>query len=168
MDFYQSLACNIPIIYLTAYKDEETITKAIETNPYGYLVKPYHNQELYAVIKLVYFKVHKKNTSCKKNILNKKLYHLDTEYVFNLKSNELLYRNIKVHLTHKEKHLLQLLIKYNGKAVSFETIEEVIWENEPTSNNCIRTLIYRLRGKIHHKLIEKVFGYGIRIATSDT
>jgi DNA-binding response OmpR family regulator len=52
----------------------------------------------------------------------------------------------------------------DGQALRFTTIEEVIWENEPTSNNAIRTLIYRLRGKINHKLIEKVFGYGIRLS----
>lgn len=34
-------ALNIPIIYLTAYADGSLIQRAKQTNPYGYLLKPY-------------------------------------------------------------------------------------------------------------------------------
>lgn len=165
IELYQSWDTSIPIIYLTAYKDEKTIDKAIKTNPHGYLVKPYHNEELYAVIKLVYFRVYHQDTVSEKNPLAKDLYFLDEEYTFDLGCNQLLYNTMNVHLTVKESQLLRLLIEYDGEALSFETIEEVIWENEPTSNSAIRTLVYRLRGKINHNLIEKIFGYGIRIVT---
>ena len=163
IDFYESLESSIPVIYLTAYKDEKNINKAIDTNPYGYIVKPYQNEELYAIIKLVYFKVNHHNTSPQKKLLNQKLYHLDAEYAFDLVSKELFYNKEDIHLTAKESKLLSLLIKYDGEPLSFESIEEVIWANEPTSNNAIRTLIYRLRGKVNANLIEKVFGYGIRL-----
>ena len=168
IDFYQSLNCNIPVIYLTAYKDEKTINKAIETNPYGYIVKPYQNEELYAIIKLVYFKVYENKTTSATQFLSEALYHLDEAYAFDLKTKQLLYNKMNIHLTAREKQLLALLIDYDGEALSFETIEAVIWENEPTSNNTIRTLVYRLRGKINPNLIEKVFGYGIRFGRSST
>ena len=41
---------DIPVVFLTAYADKETISKAKEAFPYGYMVKPYVERELQAVI----------------------------------------------------------------------------------------------------------------------
>jgi PAS domain S-box-containing protein len=43
---------DIPIIYLTAYADEETILRARGTAPFGYLVKPFNERELRAAIEI--------------------------------------------------------------------------------------------------------------------
>lgn len=43
---------NIPIIYLTAYADPNTLKQAKTTSPYGYLVKPYKLKDLSAVIEI--------------------------------------------------------------------------------------------------------------------
>jgi DNA-binding NtrC family response regulator len=37
---------DIPIIYLTAHADTETVTRAVHTRPYNYLVKPYTDEQL--------------------------------------------------------------------------------------------------------------------------
>ncbi|MCF7858368.1 MAG: PAS domain S-box protein [Candidatus Cloacimonetes bacterium] len=47
---------DIPVIYLTAYSDKEIIEKAKETNPFGYLIKPFRERELIATIKMTFFK----------------------------------------------------------------------------------------------------------------
>lgn len=41
---------NIPIIFLTAYSDEETFKKAIEAAPYGYLGKPFRPDDMRTTI----------------------------------------------------------------------------------------------------------------------
>ena len=43
---------NIPLIFLTAYSDDNTISKAKLSQPYGYLVKPYNINELQTAIEL--------------------------------------------------------------------------------------------------------------------
>jgi signal transduction histidine kinase len=43
----------IPIIYLTAYSDEDTLLRARDTTPYGYLLKPFTERELHAMIQMV-------------------------------------------------------------------------------------------------------------------
>jgi DNA-binding response OmpR family regulator len=43
---------DIPVIYLTAYSDRATLDRAKNTNPYGYILKPFHERELQVAIEL--------------------------------------------------------------------------------------------------------------------
>jgi len=43
---------NIPIIFLTAFSDPETVSRAAKTAPYGYITKPYNAQALRASIEI--------------------------------------------------------------------------------------------------------------------
>jgi signal transduction histidine kinase len=42
----------IPIIYITAYSADETLARAAATNPHGYLLKPFSERELHAMIQV--------------------------------------------------------------------------------------------------------------------
>jgi PAS domain S-box-containing protein len=43
---------NLPIVYLTAHADDATLSRAIATNPYGYLVKPFQEREVHTTIEI--------------------------------------------------------------------------------------------------------------------
>ncbi|MBD2196541.1 MULTISPECIES: hybrid sensor histidine kinase/response regulator [Calothrix] len=43
---------HIPVIFLTAHADEATLTQAIATHPYGYIVKPFEEQDLIIAIQV--------------------------------------------------------------------------------------------------------------------
>ena len=43
---------DIPIIFLTSCMDKETISRAKETGPDGYLVKPFENRDLMVAVEL--------------------------------------------------------------------------------------------------------------------
>ncbi len=43
---------NIPVIYLTAYAGESTLERAKESQPYGYILKPFKERELRATIEI--------------------------------------------------------------------------------------------------------------------
>ena len=45
-----------PIIFLTAYSDENTINRAKETNAYGYLLKPFEEREVRSTIEMALYK----------------------------------------------------------------------------------------------------------------
>ncbi|NDJ76001.1 MAG: response regulator [Chloroflexi bacterium] len=37
---------DIPVVYLTAHSDEETVKRVIHSRPYGYVIKPFRGEEL--------------------------------------------------------------------------------------------------------------------------
>jgi putative two-component system response regulator len=51
-----ALQSDIPIIYLTAYTKPEYIERAKQTKPFGYLVKPFREHELYSNIEMALHK----------------------------------------------------------------------------------------------------------------
>lgn len=51
----------VPIIYLTAYADEKTLNRAMETSPYGYIVKPYKTEDLVTNIRIAWQKYNQIN-----------------------------------------------------------------------------------------------------------
>lgn len=57
---------NIPVIYLTAYADENTLERAKETEASGYLIKPFKERELYTSIEIALSK-HRMERQIKEN-----------------------------------------------------------------------------------------------------
>jgi CheY-like chemotaxis protein len=47
---------DVPIIFLTCLNDPDVLARAIDTNPYGYLVKPYDNAALRSSIEITLIK----------------------------------------------------------------------------------------------------------------
>ena len=47
---------NIPVIYLTAHTEESTVQKAKLTDPYGYIIKPYEQNDLKNAIDIAIYK----------------------------------------------------------------------------------------------------------------
>lgn len=47
---------NLPVIYITAYADEDTLQRAKVTEPYGYIVKPFRERELQITIDMALHK----------------------------------------------------------------------------------------------------------------
>ncbi len=49
-------SADIPVIYLTAYADEDTLQRARITEPYGYIIKPFRERELHITIDMALYK----------------------------------------------------------------------------------------------------------------
>ena len=43
---------NIPVVYLTSHADDDTLARAKRTGPSGYLLKPFYDAELRAVVEM--------------------------------------------------------------------------------------------------------------------
>ena len=58
---------DLPIIYLTAHADEETLARAKVTAPYGYIIKPFVESELHTTIEIALYK-YQQEQQLKKNV----------------------------------------------------------------------------------------------------
>ncbi|MCO4805482.1 MAG: response regulator [Flavobacteriales bacterium] len=47
---------DIPVIFLTAYTDRDTVDKAKETEPYGYIIKPFKEIDIQTAIEIALYK----------------------------------------------------------------------------------------------------------------
>ncbi|MDZ7793556.1 MAG: response regulator [Spirochaetia bacterium] len=45
-----------PVIYITAYSDETTLARAKVTEPFGYILKPFQEREIYSTIEMALYK----------------------------------------------------------------------------------------------------------------
>ncbi len=61
----------LPVIFITAYADDNTLGKAKIIEPYGYIIKPFKEKELQTTIELAIYK-HEKDEEVKKE---RDLYH---------------------------------------------------------------------------------------------
>ncbi|MDQ7043741.1 MAG: response regulator [Sulfurimonas sp.] len=171
----------IPFIYLTSYSDENIISQAKETEPYGYILKPFEPNALHASIQMALFKFSQENrhqehinsSKLDKDNIEKLLlakcspeksiitfaggYHLDIVH------SETYYQGEKIKLTRKENAFIRLLIAKLGSVVSFEQAMSYVWEEEGASQNSVRTLVWRLRNKLKTDIIQNSSGLGYSI-----
>lgn len=47
---------DLPVVYITAYTDDETLRRVKRTQPFGYLIKPFKDREVYAAIEMACYK----------------------------------------------------------------------------------------------------------------
>lgn len=148
-----------PIIYLTAFSDDVTIIEAAGTSPMGYMLKPFNRDELKSNILLAMYKMRQANEETAPQNAKK----LGFGFYFEEKEKILYFKNMIIKLSHKEKEFLGILVGAQGQVVSFEALEHLIWPEGPVSESTLRTLIYRLRTKLEHKLIETIPSIGCKL-----
>lgn len=150
---------HIPIIFLTAYSDENTINEAIKTNPIGYITKPFKREDIKSNILLAKYKIKRLYQS--RIPLN--CQELGFGFYFEENEKLLFYDNMPIKLSSKEQELLSILVAARGQIVPFRTLENFIWPESPVSDSTLRTLLYRLRSKLEYKLIITIPSIGCRL-----
>lgn len=171
----------VPIIFLTANSELSTIQKASEAFAYGYIIKPYKKDALRASIEIALKKAENDKSTSKKlcavENVNKSLLHqlnLDSEkkyrtiqlkygYLYDKEKNILYYGDEPVKLTSKELKIIAQLCSSPGNLVSQEQLEHAIWDDEPAGYAAFRSVLFRLRNKIHKDLITNQNNTGYKI-----
>ena len=162
---------SIPVVYVTAHSDENTLKRAQVTRPYGYIVKPVDENQLHSTIQIALFKSQKELGHTTTTYIKDNQVFLGTRYVYSLTDKQL-YRNDEavlnaVDLTKKERHLLDLLIDQMNTTVSYDMLEKIIWSEKPVTTATLRSLVRRVRDKLDEELIENVTSLGYRIMVNE-
>jgi len=169
---------NIPFIYLTSYSDDDIISQAKLTEPYGYIVKPFDPGSLHATIQMALFKFNQEkerkedvnNLKIDKVNLEKLLYSKRSSdkpivpfaenYHLDISVCETFYMGHKIKLTKKENAFLRLLVAQLGLVVTFEQAMNYVWDENGATENSVRTLVWRLRNKLETDIIKNASGIG--------
>lgn len=144
-----------PVIFITAYSDQEILRRVAKVDFVGYLLKPYRIDELETLISL----------AISKYDLIECLNACVTvgDYVFYKKENILYKDKAPVILTKKESLFMMLLFNNINMIISYEVIDETVWHDTFVADNARRTFIYRFKTKLPnlHVKIEKGIGVGV-------
>jgi DNA-binding response OmpR family regulator len=143
------------IIYITAFTDDESIERAVATEPVAYLAKPFNRRELAAALQLGMNRV-----QARKLMHDKTMIHLDDEFSVDMQTRQLFHEDAPVKLTRQEAKLLELLIEASPRVVDIYTVENTIWPTKTPNDNTRRGLVSRLRTKLKQRFIETYAGQG--------
>ena len=142
-EYYQTL----PVIIISASVELDVIKQAYDFGCNDFLKKPFFIDEL--EIKIEKF--------C--NIQNNKIY-FDENCYFDFKSSIIQMNDKEVRLTKKEKLLINLFLTKRNQVISYESIENYVWEGSFVSSESIRSLIRRVRRILNKEFIQTVIETG--------
>ncbi len=136
-DYYEE----IPVIIISATVELDVIKKSYDFGCNDYLKKPFFIDEL--LIKVEKF--------CK---VTDKNIRFDNNSFFNFKESFISIKNSKKILTKKECLLINLFLINKEELITYENIQNYVWEGKYASLDAIRTLIKRVRNKLEKPYIK--------------
>ena len=145
---------DLPVIFLTAVDDEDSVVNGLELGADDYITKPFSTRKLIARINQV------TNKNSKKNIITVSGVTLD------LDKSAVFENGKQLELTALEYKLLSLLMQNAGKVVTRELIFEKIWDvsGNFVNDNTLTVYIKRIRKKLDADIIKTVKGMGYQVA----
>jgi len=142
-EILQSTIKNVKTIFLTSYDDMSHIKQAFTLGCEDYMKKPFNLEELLLRIKKV-----------------KKSLNMDSDmslgpYEFDLENFKVYYKNKYIKITKQEAELLKIFLLNLDKVVTFDYLNEKIWDMEVTTNT-ITVAVLRLKKKLELKNLENI------------
>lgn len=124
------------IIITTAFNDEEYLLEAVELGLERYLIKPLTRRNLLPALEKAVKELEQK-------------FYISSDFYFDFETSLFYYKGIILELTKKELNFLILLIKNRSRIITYNEIEEIIWESKEMSIKSLRSTIGLLRKKFH-------------------
>lgn len=144
---------DVPVIIISASVELDIIKEAYDFGCNDYLKKPFFIDELEIKI----------DKLC--NISNDIIY-FDAHCYFDFKSSIISCNQQEQRLTKKERLLLNLFLSHKNRLVTFDNIQNYVWEGSIASLESIRSLIRRLRKLLPKEYIQTVVDTGYIFKTT--
>lgn len=137
----------VPVLIISATVELDIIKESYDFGCNDYLKKPFFIDELEIKIERL----------CK--ISDDKI-QFDAKSFFNYKDSLVVIDGSEQRLTKKERLLLNLFLTKQNQVVSYDSIENYVWEGAFVSLESIRSLVRRLRKVLDKEYIETVVDTG--------
>ncbi|ABV66386.1 response regulator transcription factor [Aliarcobacter butzleri] len=142
------------IIISTAFSEKEYLIDAIELNIEKYIIKPLTSRNLMPALTKAIEALEKQKDF--------KIF-LAEDFYFDNNTSLFYYKEKVIDFTKKELQFLKLLTLNKDRVVSYEEIEQNIWEDEYMSLNSLRTSIGFIRKKIPFNCIKNISNMGYKL-----
>jgi len=143
-----------PSIFLTSYKDKETLEKGFKNGCDDYLKKPVDLDELILRIKAL----------LKRNKKHFEIITLSKTLTFNPITKRAFKNNIDLNLPIKVSELLELFIENRGEIVTKEMIVDKLWSaSKDYSEGSIRVYINSIKKLLGKEYISNIKGIGYKV-----
>lgn len=142
------------IIISSAFSDKQYLLDAIELNLEKYIIKPLSSRNLLPALTKAIEELEKE----KDVIIN-----LSENFYFKVSSSLFYFKEKELDLNKKELLFLKLLVLNKNRVLTYQEIEQQVWENEYMSINSLRTTIGFLRKKIPFNCIKNISNMGYKL-----
>ncbi len=142
------------VIIISAFSDKEYLLKAIELQLVKYLIKPVNESDFESAL-----------TQCVETLSNNSsnIIPLAENIIYDSFNQTLLIDGEIVKLRTKELLLLDLLIKHKSRYVTYNEIENVVWDESVMSKDALKTVMKNLKAKLSMVQILNLSGTGYKI-----
>ncbi|MFT5660415.1 MAG: two-component system response regulator VanR [Sulfurimonas sp.] len=143
------------VIIITAFSDTKYLLEAIELKLIKYLIKPVKEKDFDDALNLCVQSIHEESS----NIVD-----LSSSTYFDIYNQTLVRDEQIVKLRTKELELFTLLLKNKNRYVTYNEIENLIWQDSVMTKDALKTLIKNLKFKLPKDLISNLTGTGYKLA----
>lgn len=143
-------APHIKFIIITAYDNISNFTKSIDLGTHSYLRKPFRIEELQTALLTATRQI-------------SEILKINDEFSYDFLQNILYKDNQTIEFTKHENALFELLIKNANKIISYDMIENFVWQDRSMSSDALRVCIKKIRQKTSPLKIENISGNGYRL-----
>jgi len=141
------------VIFICSYGNKEILSRVVEVNFIGYLIKPCREEEVQTLISIAIRKSQVKESISSEKVLGK--------YRFDSSKNILYEENHPITLTKKEQLFFSLFFRNLGILIPYSVIDEIVWKNNSVNDNTRRTFLYRIKKRFPELHFQTINNTGI-------
>ncbi len=138
---------SLPIIFITAHNDDETVEETLELSPYGFICKPFTGKDVIVTTQIAYkrYLSHTKALQTQQEISKQEEIIINQKYCYVIQESQLYCEGSIIDLTKNQRALIEILVKNLGTTVDYDTLISAIWGDGYIADSALRTLVYSVR-----------------------
>jgi len=143
---------SMPIVFITAHNDDETLEEILELAPYGFIGKPFSSKEIIIALQIAYKRYLTHIEACRvkeKEDVNNVV--INKNYSYSKKQSILYHKGVMVKLNQKQGILIGVLVDHINYTVGYNKLVSHIWKDDAIADSALRTLVYSIR-----KIVEDI------------
>ena len=151
---------DVPIMFVTAVRDTETVVQGLKKYAEDFVVKPFDARELEARIRVILARMPSLDYA------NEPVVEIDTHLQIDFAHNRVVMDGKAISLTPTESILLHVLLRNAGRVVENRMLIARVWPDEDVFEDTLRVHMHRLRRKLeadshhpHYIRTERGVGY---------